>query len=486
LSGPLAIISKGPSELIVRGGQELANWRQSIAVRAPGYKYSPSFKKGHWDGYTRVGKWMRQISPGIFELAAFRGLMPALQAAFPGAAARDIPVPPLRVEIPDSLRDYQADVLRQIQTHRWGRISFATNAGKGAIIALAAKGAVDSGMRVLILCDEVSVFNALKEEVQKWSGLDPHLVEAGRPEPPPTEGITLAMIPTLVRRLSEKKPEDKDKVSDRSKRWRKWLEGVQMLLLDEADKGTADTWKSVMKAAKNTVWRIGFSGTWPAEGTVEHLVLEEMMGPILLRVRNKELVERGISARPTIVLCAFEARFPKRPDGFFDLAPGAQRQWVFDHGVILNEDRHRYIDFLRIKDAQNAIIINRVAHGEQLQRFIEDAVFLDGSAPKEVREDVLERFGRGGFQNLITTKILDRGSNKLGKVVGLIFASAEGSGRQTLQRLGRGLRRGEGKEYLFTYDIIDRGHRYLEEGAKRRIRLYNDEGFEMEVYRARR
>ena len=77
--------------------------------------------------------------------------------------------------------------------------------------------------------------------------------------------------------------------------------------------------------------------------------------------------------------------------------------------------------------------------------------------------------------------ILDRGTNRLGHAIDIIFASGEGSSRQSLQRIGRGLRRTGGKEFLRLLDVIDQGHRYLHVAAKKRITLYHAEGFEVVI-----
>src|SRR5690606_758639 len=111
------------------------------------------------------------------------------------------------------------------------------------------------------------------------------------------------------------------------------------------------------------------------------------------------------------------------------------------------------------------------------------------------RLEALEAFQRGEVHVLVVTKILDRGSNRLGTVADLIFASSEGSGTQVLQRLGRGLRRGNGKATLRLVDVMDvvdtkvKDKRYANAGgylaaaAKRRLQVYATEKFEVRMRR---
>ena len=128
--------------------------------------------------------------------------------------------------------------------------------------------------------------------------------------------------------------------------------------------------------------------------------------------------------------------------------------------------------------------MRRIDHGSALEDTIPGSCFIDGSASKKFRREVLDDFEAGKFPVLIVTKILDRGTNRLGHATDLIFASGEGSRRETLQRIGRGLRRGGGKKDLRLHDIIDRGHKYLHSSATKRVRLYDREGFDVEIVRS--
>ncbi len=465
-----------PHEIIVTGGRALHDWRVSQAVRVPGYEHSPQYQRGVWDGYYHLGKHCVDVGGGVYEFVCKRGLLSRVQQQFNLPFTDPYATPLAALSVPDRLRDNQLDALNAIAVHRWCRIAFATNAGKGAIIALAARSALQAGMQVLILSDEVEPFKALRDELSQWLDLPVGIVAAGTKQPPP-EMITLAMVPTLARRLSS------DKRSERL-RWKDWVAYSGMLLLDEADKATASTWKKVLREAKNTRYRVGFSGTFPAPNSVGDLTLEEHIGPIVLRVRNIELIEQGVSARPLVRLHRFHAVMPGVPVGWREFTGAEKRRWVYLRAVINNHQRHALVHSLLVPGAANVVIVNQIEHGNQLANFIPGAVFLSGSATKQRRDEVLAAFNAGDIETLIVTKILDRGSNQLGNAVALHFVSGEGSTRQTLQRIGRGLRRGGGKQSLILNDIVDTGHDYLMDAARARVRLYNAEGFDVEIPRA--
>ncbi len=399
------------------------------------------------------------------------------------------------------LRDYQRKALRKAVDKEWGRIALATNAGKGAVIALLAEFAATIGVPVLILCDELAVFDALEGELEEWAGIIPGRVGQGV-RTPPSDPVVLAMVPTLARRLRARAGQRSGPAKAKALEWCNWVGERGMLLLDEADKATAKGWQRILANAKGSQWRLGFSGTFPdpKEKPYDDLRLDELMGPILIKARNIDLVERGISAIPQVELRSYNATdalmasIPKMRE-WWKLPGPARRQSVYEYAITFNLDRHLFITNLIRPDTPTAIIVNRVAHGQALSEVLPDAAFLDGSCSPTERKEVLEQFQSGALKVLIITKILDRGTNRLGIAADILFVSGEGSSRQTLQRLGRGLRRTGGKEYLRLVDIIDRvdkdvapKSRYLAKGAKlihtsarKRIQLYHDEGFAVEV-----
>jgi len=400
------------------------------------------------------------------------------------------------------LRDYQQAALFTALRCRWGRIALATNAGKGAIIALLAAWAAAHKFSVLICCDEIAVYDALLGELREWADLAPALVRAGgKGLGPPGPGVTLAMIPTLARRLS---PGSDGEREEEAKEWARWVGEQGMVICDEADKATAATWRLILDAAPSSLFRFGFSGTFPQSMSYEDWQLEELLGPVLFSAKNMEMVERGVSARPHVQLVGFDVTgvvgAPPTWDEWSGMSPPMRRLWVYEKAIMFNAMRHRFVASLIRPGTPTVIVINRIEHGTQLEMAIPGAVFVDGSASELARIKALEAFRRGEILTLIVTRILDRGTNRLGYAQDIIFASGEGSKRQTLQRVGRGLRRHEGKADLRIVDLVDRlevddadtSHTarrlrklagYLHEAGRTRVQLYQDEGFEVEVSR---
>lgn len=478
----ITLTLSGPAEFYLSGStDDIRPWRDSHGHLMPGSHFHPKVQSGDWDGVLKPGEVEYDVSTHTYHLKLPYGWLPVvIQDLAPKLIIRySDDLKPMRLldlgRIPketwDMLRDYQQEALQLISKERWGRIEFATNAGKGAVIALAALAAVDQ--KVLILVDEVAVFQALEAELEKWLGTPPGIVKAGHKDIP-EESIVLAMVPTLAKRLQRKKG---TKVL--REKWESWLASFSMALLDEADRATAKGWQTVCRALTNTYYRVGFSGSFPASGTFEDWQLQGVLGSSLSRVRNSELVRRGISALPTIEIHRYLSSNAHEMLGEGEPSP---RNYVYEKCIIYEENRHRFLLSLLPDDGTVAIVVNRLDHGEALQELIPDSRFIHGDFSDKERVGVLEAFASGEFRILITTKILDRGSNMLGHVRSIILAAGEGSHRQVLQRIGRGLRRGSGKERIRLIDVFDFGHRYLTSAASRRMAVYHEEGFEIVVH----
>lgn len=480
---PQVSLRRLTNSLWALSGPGVRSWQEAQRVRVPGYNFSPAFKNGFWDGYRRPGTFKSRdgelhIGKGLAYKAA-RDFHPNIQLVdFLDPPNPIVQITPYPTE-PYPLRDYQIEALELMRKRAWGKIAFATNAGKGAIIALYARMHLELFHRVLILADEIAVFDALAEELALWMpNVQVDQVAAGQSDIPQSR-IVLAMVPTLSRRLGG------GKATSKSQPWRDWVSRFEVVLADEADKATADRWLRILQHASGSHFRFGFSGSFPEkDDDPDRLLLEEHLGPTWLRVKNIELVKREISARPTMHLHRFETgKLFREPESWrYEKPAGAtRRNEILEQLVYEDEERNAFIKSLINPDTPNVIIVRRLMHGEILSEFL-DAPFLSGETTPNERRETLRQFMEGEIPIIIVTNILDRGTNKLGVSGNIIFASAEGSSRQTLQRLGRGLRRTDGKDEVTFHDIMDRSHKYLKDGARKRLALYQKEQFEIEIH----
>ena len=123
-------------------------------------------------------------------------------------------------------------------------------------------------------------------------------------------------------------------------------------------------------------------------------------------------------------------------------------------------------ELLRELDIRRKVLIfsERIEQAEQLfallkKEYGDKAGKYHSKAGKQANENALERFRNGEILVLITCKALDEGVDVPDAEVGIIL-SGTGMERQRLQRLGRILRRSEGKGtaalyYLFVRESME-------------------------------
>jgi len=103
------------------------------------------------------------------------------------------------------------------------------------------------------------------------------------------------------------------------------------------------------------------------------------------------------------------------------------------------------------------------------RRFLIPAVTYQ--TPREERREILVNFGNGKYKVIVTSQVLDEGMDVPDASVGLILGGT-GSTRETVQRLGRILRKKEGKTAKLV-EIISK--ETVEVGISRRRRLKTGE-----------
>jgi superfamily II DNA or RNA helicase len=370
--------------------------------------------------------------------------------------------------------DYQDRAIREILHSRQGLVQVATNGGKTYIM---------------------EIFKQVKAEMEKSLASVGFLTS----EKKDVEGrqFVLAMVKTFANRVGDHP--DVTQLFDEH----------QVLLADEAHHLTAATWNRLFLMSR-AVFKIGVSGTIPKSGTYKGMMVRGCTGPVLIDVRNKELIKRGISATPTILVVRmdhaaifkglhdrFLAGFCREHAGEEIFKPGGFRKWAnakvkmdfyreyhqmcMAKGVTYNERRNLRIGLeVRQRGAKEClIIVERVDHGHELIKVFRaldtEACFVHGEAKD--RDELIARFKAGTLGVLISTQVLDEGVNISGIRL-LVMASGAKAKRPLLQRIGRGLRRKkEGTNTLEVIDFNDRGNKYLEDYWRERLQLWTEEGF---------
>ena len=248
-------------------------------------------------------------------------------------------------------------------------------------------------------------------------------------------------------------------------------------------------------------YRLGLTAT-PERADGRHILLNELIGPQVYVKGIKELsgdyLADYVTERITVHLTPEEEEEYKQARGTF-------YNFVVDHGIVLDglSGWHRFIrESAKSRKGRQALLAHqrskKLALGtsaklrtldfllkkhtqERMLIFTSDndtvyaisAAFLipaiTHQTPTKERKEILEAFNHGDYLALATSKVLNEGVNVPEASVAVIL-SGSGSIREHVQRLGRVLRKREGKQAVL-YEVITAGT--VEEGISRRRRQHD-------------
>ena len=246
-------------------------------------------------------------------------------------------------------------------------------------------------------------------------------------------------------------------------------------------------------------YRLGLSAT-PESGDERDALLEDLLGPILCRVEIDELEGKYLSNYRTVRL-----EIPLEPDELeaYTASRAVYVNFIRRNGITFrrNEDWGRFLMLCARRPEGRKVLEafleqRRIARGgrakiakvwDLIQRHPGERTLVftaDNAAAYRIgrdfalpvithhtgareRKDFLDAFRAGRYPVLVTSKVLNEGIDVPEASVGIVL-SGSGSVREHVQRLGRILRPGKGKEQAVLYELVSAGT--SEEGVSSRRR----------------
>jgi superfamily II DNA or RNA helicase len=265
-------------------------------------------------------------------------------------------------------------------------------------------------------------------------------------------------------------------ITDKFDKAKDLIDSAICFIGDEYHHANSKTWYETLMGCENAEFRIGLTGTVDDRDSVTYMRMLACTGGILTKISNEFLINEGYSAKPTIL---FET---------VDEPVFKTKSWqeAYRIGIAENKLRNerivrRVVEKYR-EDKGCLIIVGRIEHGELLEDMLKSegvhCEFTHGKRKDEDRERVLQELREGKLKVLISTPILDEGVD-VNNINCLFMAAAGKSYRQTLQRVGRGLRVKADKSGLEVYDYLDYTTEYLTKHTQERFKYYKNEKFEI-------
>jgi len=221
--------------------------------------------------------------------------------------------------------------------------------------------------------------------------------------------------------------------------------------------------------------RLGITATPPNQYEAQ-MVLEGLIGPVIDVMTVEDGADLGLFAVPKIRLFKI---------------PRTQRVWemrkypeVYEEGIVQNQHRNALIAKLARnfwgEKKSTLILVTKIAHGENLQQLFEEGgaevPFVRGHTKSTDRARLKRALQNKEVPCVIATAVWKEGIN-IPSLDVVINAAGGKSEIQTLQSIGRGLRRTEDKLQVIVVDFFDSTHKMLIAHFGERVSLYFDLGW---------
>lgn len=468
----------------LKGTFPTSHIRELTSYPVQGANFSLAYKRGKWDGRKHLFNLRDNSMPAGLVSIVRNSLENEFNAKVTLIDNRlDINTANAGIGVKGKLEDkfgkgifdYQLLSAESAVAAKRGILKLATNAGKTVIA-----GAIINHLQIptLFIVPGVELLYQAQEALSEFTGQIPEEVGLiGDGHFSIGSWVTVAIVDTLVSRLADK--EQAKRLMEAN-----W----QLLFLDECHVAGSDTTFAALDAIP-AYYRFGLSGTPLDRSDGATLRLIAQTGEIIYEVKNKLLVERGISVQPVVKLMTInEPKIPKTRNKLKVTYAEAYDE-AYVNNLYLNQ---KVVETLipYLDEGKSVIImIDRIEHGENIKNIIDNTLyerweklqgvhhnikFIHGSQSSDERKEALTAFKNGEINCLITTSILNQGVD-IDCIDLLCFAGGGKAVIPTLQRVGRGLRSGRGREKLIIIDIINNCHQFFSKHANIRLDTYKSE-----------
>tara|TARA_B100000900_G_scaffold416145_1_gene449470 strand:+ start:3220 stop:4614 length:1395 start_codon:yes stop_codon:yes gene_type:complete len=436
--------------------------RDKYSFSVPGHEYSQAYKKRRWDGKKRYFG-----ANGKFRT----GLLSRIQKDLEEIGVKEIEWEnknePEEYFIPElgnfQYRDYQERAIYKCLRRKRAIIDSPTGSGKTLIMAgcIAALQWGDSPSAV-ILFREKGILNQTYEFFKKC-GIKDLGYNSGEGYVPGK--IMLSTVQSIERIVDTH------------------LHESSILMVDEAHQFCrGETTIAAIESFPNARYRLAFTATPPRENAKDinaRMVLEGSFGAVYTTRTAEDLIKDGALAKPIIQIV--DNTSISLEDAVEDDLSYLD---IYDQYVVNCDTRNDKIKTIVSKiyqsnpNAKILILVKNLQHIENLQQRIDNCYTIEGKDDIDSRYDIINKFVRDDkASTIIGTNVMQTGIS-IDEITHMINARGLSGEVPTLQGLGRGIRKAEGKDIMYFYDFYDRAP-YLESHSKQRIQHYKRLKFEV-------
>lgn len=406
-----------------------------FAMMVEGAFFMPAYKMGRWDGkikfYDKTGKiYFRLLDELVPYLEGWNYEINLVDERKPVSAVQQrvdsewfLRKPGMKLKV--ELRPYQVDAVNAALDAQSGFIEAATGSGKTWMVAALADLLNLEEKRVMVIVPS----SDLVEQTAATFRLG--LIDVGIYSGKTKDLHHMTVVATW--QALQNNP--------------MLVEDFDSVIVDEAHGTTAKTLGELINVhGKDIPLRWGFTGTMP-KPKIDVYTLRGAIGEVLYKISAADLMRMGYLAEleiePVQIIDDVEEEFPDYMSEKTFLSKSPKRLDLLADLVISKAETY----------GNTLVLVNSIKQGKELQKLIKDSVFLQGATENEVRAEWYSMFEERDDLIVIATFGIASTGISIDRVFCLMMVDAGKSFIKCIQSIGRGLRKGRGKDKVHCVDV---------------------------------
>jgi len=391
--------------------------------------------------------------------------------------------------------DHQVEAIYQILKYQFGIVEIATAGGKslvfGTLLFYYLKN-INPDAKFLLIVPNISLVTQFYNDLNDYNfgfnsenknPLDIRIDEVMSDKP-------------RKYRDEEKKPNIFIGTYQSLEKWpREWFRQFDVVATDEAHTCKANSLISLLtKTFGSAKIRFGMSGTYPSTNSVEILTIESLLGPKLINISAKKLMDKGLISNVKIKAILLHHDNRKFAEGVHNIRKrgDGQKAWQLEREYVSNSSKRKtFIKSLVDKFKSNSLILfHTIEYGTDLFNYIKDncqgkdVFYIDGSTSVEKREYIKGKMEdtTGNPKLLIASFGTTSTGVNIKAITNIVFAQGFKSDQVIRQSIGRGLRLHSEKNKLVVFDLVDIFHSEFKTILLRQYEARRDDIYKKQKY----
>lgn len=451
-----------------------------FTFHVPGYKFMPAYKRGIWDGRIRLyNRSTKLIYKGLVNRIIKWADQQEYQVEIgdnvidksPNISDQDVEQFVEQLNLPDWLdqRSYQLESFKHAINSNRATILSPTGSGKSLIIYMIMRYLNN---KTLIVVPTTGLVHQMADDFASYHyDQDVHLIYSGK-DKQFDQNVAITTWQS-IHRLP-----------------RNWFDQFDTVIVDETHQAKAKSITNILEKLSTCKYRFGTTGTLDGTQT-NQLVIEGLLGPVHRMVSTSQLIDDEVLAKFNI-----EALVVKYPAEIVQTNQHNSYQDEVDL-IVTNPDRNQLIyKLVSSISGNNLVLFNFVdKHGKQLEKLFRDKsdrpiYYIDGSVDPAERNRMRSAIEKETDCIVIASqKAFATGTNVV-RLNNIFFTSPSKSRIQTLQAIGRVLRKSPIKQQATLFDLADdlsterndkRRYNYTMVHFFERLKIYKNEQFPFQI-----